>query len=89
MGSSELPSVFSLSHATKQVMTQSRWSFLLKDQENTRMVPVAEDFNTKKNASPSLAYTETSQRTCFLISEVILHSKQSTRELGAQASKLM
>lgn len=70
-------------------MTQGRWLFLLKGQENTRIVPVAKDFNTKKNASPSLTYAEASERTCFLIPEVILHSKQSAGELGAQASNLM
>lgn len=76
-------------------MTQGRWSFLLKGQENTRIVPVAKDFNTKKNANPSLAHAEASsvrlasERTCFLIPEVILHSKQSAGELAAQPSNLM
>lgn len=70
-------------------MTQGGWSFLLKGQENTGIVPVAKDLNTKKNASPSLAYAAVSERTCFLIPEVILHSKQSAGELGAQTSNLM
>lgn len=56
---------------------------------------MAKDCNTKKNSSPSLANAEpssvrlASERTCFLIPEVILHSKQSAGELGAQASNLM
>lgn len=66
----------------------------MKGQENT-IVPVAKDFNTEKNASPSLVCTEASsvtlasERTCFLIPEVILHSKQSARELAAQPSNLI
>lgn len=60
-------------------MTQGRWSILVKGQENTRTVPVAKDFNTEKNARkmPSLANAEASsvrldsERTCFLIPEVI------------------